>query len=128
MGAYSFTPTFVNGGIPPGLAAKETPPSSTIAATGQVRLGALEAGGGGATDFWRIKLVGGDQVQLKVVVGPACCGYPSSCSSPGQPTGLFPRAPHLPGPPTPGQRRSSTCRHRTLPISFSPFASRLSMA
>src|SRR5262249_55861398 len=61
MGAYSFTPTLVNGGIKPGVGAKETRASPTIAKAPLMPVGNFEAAGGDPVDFWQVHLIGGGQ-------------------------------------------------------------------
>jgi Bacterial Ig-like domain (group 3) len=64
MGAYTFTTSFVNGGIPNPVAAKETRAASTIAGAPTLGTGHLEAGGANPIDFWKMPLRGGDVVQI----------------------------------------------------------------
>src|SRR5262249_26891094 len=66
MGPYTFTPTLVNGGINPGVGAKETRASPTIAKAPLMPVGNFEAGGGGAIDFWKVPLFAGDKVQIAI--------------------------------------------------------------
>ncbi len=64
MGPYTFTPTLINGGVKAKVAARETQASGTIAKAGLMPVGNFEAGGGGAIDFWKVHLLGGDRVQI----------------------------------------------------------------
>jgi len=63
---YTFTPTLVGGGITGTKASGEVKASATIARSPALPIGHFEAGGGNGADFWRIKLVGGDQVRFAV--------------------------------------------------------------
>ena len=64
MAAYTFKPTLVGGGIKATVGAKETRASDTLAKAPLTPIGNFESGGGQPVDFWKVKLVGGDQVQL----------------------------------------------------------------
>ena len=66
MGPYTFKPTLIGGGVRPGVAARETRATGTIASSRPLVLGVFEAGGGGHIDFWRVTLARGDVVQLSV--------------------------------------------------------------
>ncbi len=64
MNPYTFTTSFVGGGISAKTAARETKASPTIKGARKLGLGNLEAGGGGPVDFWKVALRGGDVVQF----------------------------------------------------------------
>ena len=63
MAAYTFKPTLVGGGIKTTVGAKETRASDTLAKAPLTPIGNFESAGGQPVDFWKVKLVGGDQVQ-----------------------------------------------------------------
>ncbi len=66
MNPYTFTPTLVGGGITGTKASGEVKAGSAISNASALTIGHFEAGGGNLVDFWKIKLVGGDQVSLNV--------------------------------------------------------------
>jgi Bacterial Ig-like domain (group 3) len=66
MGPYTFTPTLIGGGVKSAVAAKETKAAATIARAPLMPVGRFEAGGGNPVDLWKVKLSGGDRVQLSV--------------------------------------------------------------
>jgi len=66
MGAYTFTPTLVNGGVPAAVAAKETKAGATIAKAGKMGAGNFEAGGANTIDFWKMTLRHGDKMRFAV--------------------------------------------------------------
>jgi hypothetical protein len=95
MGLYSFTATLVNGGVNPKVGAEETQASPTIAKAAVTPVGHFEAGGGNGIDFWKVPLLGGDQVQLSVqTVDSGCCGsYHFELYQPGTNDTNFPQRP-----------------------------------
>jgi hypothetical protein len=48
-----------------GASAAMVVPGHTIATAGALKTGATAAGGAGPVDFWKIKLDGGDRIQLR---------------------------------------------------------------
>jgi Bacterial Ig-like domain (group 3) len=54
-----------------GIAAATTRPGHSIATAGTLTMGPTAAGGGGAIDFWKVNLSGGDVVQLLTTTPPA---------------------------------------------------------
>jgi hypothetical protein len=111
MGAYTFTPTLVNGGIKPGVGAKETRASPTIAKAPLMPVGNFEAGGGDAIDFWQVHLIGGDQVQISAttpyLVG-CCTSYYFELFKPGTTDTNFPQTAPVMGTASPGASTRST--------------------
>ncbi len=71
-----------------------TPAGHTIAAAQQLTIGQGQSGGGGAIDFWLVKLVGGDQVQLSVQ-SQDFNYYNFALYAPGTTDGNFANAPTL---------------------------------
>jgi hypothetical protein len=82
MGAYTFTPTLVNGGVPAAVAAKETKAGATIAKAGKMGAGNFEAGGANTIDFWKMNLRGGDRVRFAVTY-PVGNAYTFALYAPG---------------------------------------------
>src|ERR1700722_6161972 len=76
MAAYTFTPSLVGGGIKASVGAKETKASPTIAKAPAMPIGNFESGGGEPIDFWKVTLIGGDQLQLQANLpyNPCCEG------------------------------------------------------
>jgi Bacterial Ig-like domain (group 3) len=74
MSSYTFTPSLVGGGVKATVGAKETRAGATIAKAPLTPIGNFESGGGNGVDFWKIKLLGGDRLQLQANM-PAnlCC-------------------------------------------------------
>ena len=75
-----------------------TPPSDTIAGATQLTLGDEQSGGGGPVDFWRVKLTGGDQVQIAtqtptMTPGGAYTSYSFELYPPGTTDASFPQTP-----------------------------------
>jgi hypothetical protein len=66
MSGYSVAPSLVGGGVSADCASSQTRAGRTIAAASAISVGSCEAGGGSATDYWTVKLNGGDQLQLTV--------------------------------------------------------------
>ncbi len=74
MSAYTFKPTLVGGGVKATVGAKETRASDTLAKAPLTSIGNFESGGGQSIDFWKVKLLGGDQVQLALSLPyNVCC-------------------------------------------------------
>ena len=94
MSPYTFTPTFVGGGIKASVGSKETRASDTLAKAPVTPIGNFEAGGGQPVDFWKVKLLGGDKVQLALSL-PAnvCCSsnYDFNLYPPGTTDTKFPQ-------------------------------------
>ena len=94
MSPYTFTPTLVGGGIKASVGSKETRASDTIAKAPVTPLGNFESGGGQPVDFWKVKLLGGDKVQLALSL-PAnvCCSssYDFNLYPPGTTDTKFPQ-------------------------------------
>lgn len=95
MGLYTFTATLVNGGVDPKVGAEETQASPTIAKAAVTPAGHFEAGGGNRIDFWKVPLLGGDQVQFSVQTSNSgCCGsYRFELYQPGTNDTNFPQRP-----------------------------------
>jgi len=84
-----------------------TPPSDTIAGATQLTLGDEQSGGGGPVDFWRVKLTGGDQVQIAtqtptMTPGGAYTSYSFELYPPGTTDTSFPQTPPVFTTATPG--------------------------
>jgi hypothetical protein len=91
MNPYTFTPTLIGGGVSAAHAAGEVRASSAIASAPLLTVGNFEAGGGTGTDFWRVRLVGGDKVRL-AVTSPVGNGYRFNLYAPGTTDAKFPGA------------------------------------
>jgi lipid-A-disaccharide synthase-like uncharacterized protein len=94
MAAYSFKPSLVGGGIKASVGAKETRASDTLAKAPLTPLGNFESGGGQPIDFWKVKLLGGDQVQLALSLPfNVCCSssYDFNLYPPGTTDTNFPQ-------------------------------------
>jgi hypothetical protein len=70
MSPYAFTATLQSGGVSTSAAASETRAGGSIGSAGTLRLGAFEAGGGQAVDFWRLKLAKKAVVAISATVPP----------------------------------------------------------
>jgi uncharacterized membrane protein len=64
MDPYKFGTSLVKGGISAKIAAKETKASPTIGKAPTMPIGNFEAGGANPVDYWKVKLNGGDIVQI----------------------------------------------------------------
>jgi hypothetical protein len=71
--------------------ASASPPSHTIAGAPALAFGSEQTGGGAAVDFWRMKLVGGDQVSFSVSY-PVDNYYEFDMYAPGVTDTTFPQA------------------------------------
>jgi hypothetical protein len=94
MSPYTFTPTLVGGGIKASVGAKETRASATIAKAPVTSIGNFESGGGQPIDFWKVKLLGGDKVQLALSMPyNLCCSssYDFNLYPPGTTDTKFPQ-------------------------------------
>jgi hypothetical protein len=90
MNPYTFTPTRA-GGPSKTQGAGEVKASPTIAKAPALPLAQFEAGGGNAADFWRVSLVGGDQVKFAVTYRQGNT-YEFDLYAPGTTDGSFPNA------------------------------------
>jgi hypothetical protein len=110
MGAYSFTATLINGGVNPKVGAAETRASTTIAKAVVTRVGHFEAGGGDGIDFWKVPLLGGDQVQLSIQTpySSCCAGYRFELYQPGTTDTNFPQRPPVMATVTPNGATQTT--------------------
>ena len=117
MGAYSFTGTLVSGGVNAKVGAKETRASTTIAKAVVTRVGHFEASGGNGIDFWKVPLLGGDQVQLSIQTpySTCCAGYRFELYQPGTTDTNFPQR-----PPVMAVSSAQRPRRRTLVGSSAP--------
>lgn len=68
-----------------------TPAGHSIAAAQQLTIGQGQSGGGGAIDFWLVKLTGGDQVQISAKY-PQFNTYVFALYAPGTTDASFPQA------------------------------------
>jgi hypothetical protein len=64
MDPYLFTPTLQGGGVSLTVGAAETQASGSIASAPDLRIGAFEAGGGQAEDFWKVSLASGEELEV----------------------------------------------------------------
>jgi hypothetical protein len=91
MDAYSFGTSLIKGGIPAKTATKETKASPTIAKAPTMPIGNFEAGGANPADFWKVKLNGGDVVQI-ISTTPSQSTYVFALYPPGTNGTNFPAA------------------------------------
>jgi hypothetical protein len=95
-----------------GVASAATLTGHTIASAGTLSLlGKKTSGGGGPIDFWKVPLLGGDQVQILARTpnpGPGPYGsYRFELYPPGTTDNTFPQAPPVMGVGTPGSSTSA---------------------
>ncbi|HXS64879.1 MAG TPA: Ig-like domain-containing protein [Streptosporangiaceae bacterium] len=74
MSPYTFTTSFVKGGISAKVASRETKASPRIAKAPKMPVGNFEAGGANPADFWKVTLNAGDVVQFSSAT-PASSTY-----------------------------------------------------
>ncbi len=74
-----------------GTAVAAASPGHTIASAGTLSIGSKTSGGGGAIDFWKVHLNGGDQVQISTTY-PEFNNYVFALYAPGTTDGSFPQA------------------------------------
>jgi len=74
-----------------GVASAAASAGHTIASAGTLSVGSKSSGGGGAIDFWKVKLHGGDQVQFSVAY-PEYNNYEFALYAPGTTDAKFPEA------------------------------------
>jgi len=74
MSPYTFTTSFVKGGISAKVASRETKASPRIAKAPKLPIGNFEAGGANPADFWKVTLNAGDVVQFSSAT-PASSTY-----------------------------------------------------
>jgi hypothetical protein len=85
-----------------GVASAAIRAGHTIASAGTLSLGKKTIGGGGPIDFWKVPLLGGDQLQLivKTPNSPCCAGYRFELYQPGTTDATFPQRPAVMGTST----------------------------
>jgi len=90
-----------------------TAPGHTIATAGSFSPGDSTSGGGGAIDFWKVSLNGGDELQLLAAPSVTGTNFTFQLFKPGTTDANFPNAAAFAAGSTGGgPGRSSTCRHR----------------
>ena len=74
-----------------GTAVAAASPGHTIASAGTLSIGSKTSGGGGAIDFWKVHLNGGDKIQISTTY-PEFNNYVFALYAPGTTDGSFPQA------------------------------------